>query len=127
MCKPCHVESGKKFRRLNRIQNVERKKAWYRKDRALNPDKGKNNALMHKYGITLEQKRQMWIAQDKKCVICTRELSTLFKAKVDHNHTTKKVRQLLCTRCNSHLGYIKEDFNVAINLAKYIQEHNGVI
>lgn len=126
-CRSCHAETNKKYRRENRTQNVERKKSWYYADKLKNPTKGSNAALLRKYGITLAQKEAMWLGQNKCCAICEKNLPTLFKAKVDHRHVTGKVRKLLCARCNAHLGYIKESFDVALRLAKYIQEHNEVI
>jgi hypothetical protein len=125
-CRECHAKRNKQYRRVSRIQNIERKREWYFRDKASNPTKASNTALVRKYGITLEQKTEMWLAQNKTCAICPKALNTLFEAKTDHNHKTGKVRQLLCAKCNAHLGYIKEDFGIALKLAKYIQEHNGV-
>ena len=43
---------------------------------------------------------------------------------VDHNHTTKKVRGLLCNNCNAALGFAKENVATLELLIKYIKEHN---
>ena len=53
--------------------------------------------LLKKYGLTLRQYDDMFEEQHGCCVICGRHQSE-FKQKlaVDHNHTTGKVRALLC-------------------------------
>jgi len=43
---------------------------------------------------------------------------------VDHNHETKQIRDLLCKRCNTSLGLLKEDQKRIQNMLNYLQEHN---
>lgn len=79
------------------------------------------NRIKRKYGITLEFFNSMLNKQKNKCAICSIKL-TVNKtvggqntdACVDHNHKTKKVRGILCRRCNVALHYL-EDY-------KYINE-----
>lgn len=80
------------------------------------------------YGITLAEFNSLFSAQNGKCKSCGTHQSELNRSLcVDHNHKTKKVRGLLCNRCNQALGLIKENFDTALNLAKYIQQDQGVI
>jgi hypothetical protein len=51
-----------------------------------------------KYGVTDNEWHAMFLVQDERCAIC---LDALTKAVVDHDHTTGKVRGLLCNRCNA--------------------------
>jgi len=70
--------------------------------------------LKKKYGITVEEFEQMLKNQDYKCDICKLP-SDSFKEwlVVDHNHTTGKVRGLLCKSCNFGLGNFKDStFNL---------------
>jgi hypothetical protein len=64
----------------------------------------KSSELKGKYGISLEEKEKMAAAQEFKCAICG-EVKPL---EVDHDHTTGKVRGLLCTCCNRAFGLMKE-------------------
>ena len=41
---------------------------------------------------------------------------------VDHNHKNNEIRGLLCTRCNTVLGLVKEDMSL---LSRMIQYLNG--
>lgn len=60
--------------------------------------------LKQKYGLTLEMIARMKAEQAGACAICRREVKLI----VDHNHTTGKVRSLLCQRCNVGIGYFEE-------------------
>jgi len=41
---------------------------------------------------------------------------------VDHCHNTNKVRGLLCSRCNTALGLLKDDENTILNALMYVRE-----
>jgi len=65
--------------------------------------------LMSKYNMTLEDYEQMVLDQDNKCYLCNEEPSDVFgKLVVDHDHTTGKVRSLLCRTCNLYLSRIEK-------------------
>jgi hypothetical protein len=52
------------------------------------------------------------------CVICN-ETKLLV---VDHCHTSGAVRGLICSHCNSVLGYAKDNIKVLENAIKYLEE-----
>lgn len=52
------------------------------------------------------------------CEICGKPESLLRKLAVDHDHTTKKFRGLLCYKCNTGIGYYENHSN---QLHKYLQ------
>lgn len=81
-----------------------------------------NGELLRKYGITLRQFQAMWDAQEGKCAICG-EVKPL---DVDHNHTTKAVRQLLCTPCNTGIGHLGENVANMVAAIEYLQRHGPV-
>ena len=62
----------------------------------------KDRSLQLKYGIGLTEYNKMMVRQDGVCMIC--KLSPKHKSLcVDHDHNTKKVRGLLCSKCNLRL------------------------
>ena len=79
--------------------------------------------LKKKYGIGIEQKQNMLLNQNNKCLICECEL-TMEKAVVDHDHKTGKIRSLLCAKCNSGLGIFKENISNFENAIKYILKYS---
>lgn len=66
--------------------------------------KSRNYRYGKNFDLTLEQYNEMLTAQGGKCATCKRPQSE-FKRNfaVDHNHTTGKVRGLLCIQCNLHV------------------------
>jgi hypothetical protein len=79
--------------------------------------------LKHKYGISEEDYKSMLEKQGGACSICFKE----GPLHVDHDHFTGKVRDLLCSGCNSGLGYFKENPYTLLNAIQYIKEHNNGI
>lgn len=61
-----------------------------------------------KYGITREDFRAMYVAQEGCCAICLGSVSEA-KAHIDHDHQTGLVRGLLCSNCNRGLGFFADD------------------
>lgn len=91
----------------------------------------KLKALKRCYGMTFDQKVLVLELQDSKCMICgqglkvTRAISSTAQkvAVVDHNHTTGKVRDLLCSQCNTGIGMLAEDPERMRAAAAYIERH----
>jgi hypothetical protein len=72
-----------------------------------------------KYGISTEQFNQLRMAQDNKCAICQR--SFIEEPHVDHDHTTGKVRGLLCHHCNTMLGLSGDNPVVLMSGIRYLE------
>lgn len=66
-----------------------------------NPLKVKDRYYKSKYGISLDEYNQMLTSQNDSCKLCKKHKSNFKRSlAVDHDHKTKKVRGLLCYRCN---------------------------
>ena len=70
-----------------------------------NPGRVKAYLLKRKYKLTPEERQAMIEEQNGACEICGEVLWD--KLEVDHNHTTGKVRAMLCHLCNSGLGMFR--------------------
>lgn len=77
--------------------------------------------LKYMYGISLEEYNILLIKQQNRCAICGNEQAgkPLF---VDHDHTTGKVRGLLCSTCNFAIGLLKDNPVLCETMAKYLRE-----
>jgi len=85
-----------------------------------------------RYGLTTPQRKIMLQEQGGKCAIC--ELEIKFDGRrshaegpmVDHCHTTGKIREVLCGRCNMAIGAIeflgKPEF-VLERMKEYLTKH----
>ncbi len=101
-----------------------------------NPDRAFDAHLRRTFKITLEQYKAMLAEQGGFCAICgeppTVENSGRWKQRprrataprlvVDHDHGTGKVRGLLCGRCNTGIGHLKDDPIIVRFALKYLEE-----
>lgn len=77
-----------------------------------NPEKDRQYNLKGLYGLTPAAYDDMLAGQGGGCAVCSSTESLV----VDHNHETGEVRGILCSRCNSALGLLK-DSPVLLNRA----------
>lgn len=103
-----------------------RAKTWAQE----NPDKVRSSNLK-KYNITLEQYNEMLINQNNSCAICGSPDPGVGSFAVDHDHSCcaerktscgKCIRGLLCSNCNNGLGRFKDNFEILLKAAKYLQK-----
>ncbi len=107
----------KHWRKLNREHVREIQKSW----KARNKDRVLNNYYLWRFGISLIEVRQKIADQNGCCEICNLACD---KLEVDHNHTTGRVRGMLCPNCNTGFGLLKEDADILSNAIKYTQKYN---
>lgn len=79
------------------------------------------------YKLSEEEFNKLWQQQDGKCACCLKGEGEVKKNKsqtlvVDHDHTTKKVRALLCGACNCGIGYARENPEVLKGLLNYLNK-----
>ena len=115
-CIDCQKSLKAEWRKTHRTAEAAACRKWSAK----NKDKKKRYRLMRDYGITLEQYRAMYAAQNGKCAICERMFDVLC---VDHDHDTTAVRSLLCNNCNTGLGRFREDRYVLAKAIEYLTKH----
>ena len=89
------------------------------------PHRQRQVNLKRFYGMTIEQYENKLQSQDCKCEICGIHQDKLdYKMYIDHNHTTNKIRGLLCRMCNYAIGHANDDIAILKNAIKYLQENN---
>jgi hypothetical protein len=72
--------------------------------------------------MTVLQLEQMVIAQDNRCAICKNVFKNRKDTQIDHNHTTGKVRALLCIKCNMALGLLEENIIILDSMNLYLKK-----
>lgn len=76
--------------------------------------------LKRLYGISLSDKRIMYLGQDYRCKLC--KFPIHFKqTHVDHDHESGKIRGILCGRCNNGLGFFNDNPDKLREAAKYLE------
>ena len=76
------------------------------------------------YGMTVAQYEEMLAQQAGVCKICSKP-PTKYRLAVDHCHTTKKIRALLCSGCNVGLGGFRDSVDLLRKAADYIVMYNS--
>lgn len=110
------TEYHAKYRRDNK-EKIEK----YRKE---NLERARRHRLRQYSGMTLELYEELLEAQEGTCALCPakyRHPNNVHKLCVDHNHETGAVRGLLCSACNSGLGYFKDDTELLLKAITYLK------
>jgi hypothetical protein len=82
-------------------------------------------AMFSDYGLTELEYQRIMNRQKGCCAICSTDFSELPKrAHVDHCHKKNIVRGLLCQQCNMMLGTARDNINILLSSATYLEEHN---
>jgi hypothetical protein len=116
-CKDClRKEQRQKYHELKDDVKVQRRK----NNRCNTFEWRQQYRLKNRFGLTTEEFSAMVLEQNNKCKICECEMDT---PQIDHNHTTGKVRSLLCRSCNTSLGLVKEDTKILYNMISYINAY----
>lgn len=134
ICRECSNSLKSQWRKKNPEKNRDYYRAWLKKDKNKHKNREKSNAwykensersreysLKQKYDITLEQYNKMYTNQNGCCAICGEHQDSFSKAlAVDHCHSTKEVRGLLCTNCNTALGSFKDNVSLLFKAVEYL-------
>lgn len=138
-CKPCKAARAKKQYEANKERHAAKGKAYYESNRekAIARQKARTNGekreeilayqrnyrLKQQYGITTADFKAMNAAQGGVCYICKNPEVVQPNLSVDHDHTSGKIRKLLCTPCNTSLGLAGDDPERLRLMAQYVEEH----
>jgi recombination endonuclease VII len=76
--------------------------------------------LRQVYGISKDEYETMVARQGGVCGICKRP--PVEPLLVDHCHATGKVRKLLCRKCNTVLGFCRDDHRLLTAAADYLTQ-----
>lgn len=92
------------------------------------PKRLRANYLRRTYKISPERYDELYRQQGGRCAICLRAETGTGKYKqpkvlaVDHCHTTKAIRGLLCSKCNPALGLLDDDILRLKAAISYLQK-----
>lgn len=127
------LRNGKKTWLKHREKYVAQKRRKYhevRSDparRTIEKERRARLRLLHRYGLTGEQYDRLLVKQGGGCAVCAIDCGTKTNPTlhVDHNHTTGKVRGLLCQNCNTAIGSFREDPALLLRALAYLQHHSA--
>jgi len=126
-CKQCNCDIQKRVY----AQNPEYYREKARLRRRNQPEHirtiDRANHYRYTYGLTLVEANQILARQGGVCAICrtTEFMGPGKRPCIDHDHTTGKVRGILCQRCNTALGLFNDDIERLEAALKYVKEWNN--
>lgn len=77
------------------------------------------------YGITRDEAIKLSELQNGLCAICGSNNNKRSLC-VDHDHSTGKIRQMLCTSCNAGIGNFKENSEIILKALEYLKKHKAM-
>lgn len=102
-CRSCLHEAQRQYRKTN----------------------GYGASIKYRYGITLEEYKQKLLEQNNQCKICSIIFESTLDRKstpvIDHDHTTGKMRGIICHPCNVCLGLAKDNTDTLQKMIRYLE------
>jgi hypothetical protein len=121
-----HREQTAATARRYRTRNRERRNAYSLAWAKAHPERAKRTQRRHLlkkyYGLSERDYDAMVASQGGLCGLCRRPPGKRGLA-VDHDHSTGRVRALLCDSCNVALGLMRDDPALLRAAANYIEAH----
>lgn len=74
-------------------------------------------------GFTQEDFDNKLKEQDYKCAICGTSDSGVMDFHADHDHKTGQKRGVLCHKCNTGLGLLKDDVDILCSAIEYLNHY----
>ena len=99
------------------------------KNKELKTECNRRQRLKYRFGITAKEYDALFERQQGLCAICKQpekqrnNQGRLARLAVDHNHATRKNRELLCSLCNKGLGHFRECILVLESAIAYLKKH----
>lgn len=118
-CKPCRARYTIAYRERT---------GWKPKTRPqrMDGEANRKRKMHRKYGISVEEYDEMLAGQGGKCAICNRSETIARRLAVDHCHATRRVRGLLCYKCNTAIGLFGDDPKVVRSAAVYLEVDQAI-
>lgn len=122
----------KEYYQKNKETLKEKHKKYSLDNKEKVDEKRKNRDLKSKYNITVDVYKTMLETQQHSCACCgitVKELALVYPNSfhnslvVDHCHEKNKVRELLCCKCNTLVGYIEKRKEILPKVYEYIEKH----
>ena len=84
-----------------------------------------DKSIKRRYKITLEEYELLCDMQNNLCAICNKpeDNKRVKRLAVDHCHATKRIRGLLCTKCNRAIGMLKDDTSILKSAIDYLKRN----
>jgi hypothetical protein len=122
----CKKQSQREYKQVwykaNRDRKIEDQRRW----RQNNPGYQRRYSLRRRYDLSPSQFDEMLAAQENRCAMpdcrSPEPGGRTGQWFIDHDHTTGKVRGLLCVSCNTKLGFYENNRHRFSSFERYIND-----
>lgn len=117
---------------VNTANKREYQRTKAREFYARNPGYARWSSIKAIYGLTQQQYEALLARQSGVCAICekpemrTTKTGQTMNLHIDHCHKTKIVRGLLCSRCNTAIGFLNDDLGTLAKAVEYLKTYKDV-
>jgi hypothetical protein len=111
-----NAEREKAYRKVNRLSIGARGLMWKTK----NKERTREITRKSKYGISVEAQRQL-LSNHPSCMICDCAFGPAQRPCIDHDHKNRRIRGLLCNKCNQALGGFRDSIELLLSAALYLE------
>ena len=127
ICSTCGVFKSADNFKLERDSRAFGGVAMRSKCRSCDEHRKWKRFIVRTYKINEEQYYEMLASQNYRCKICNSDQNNSErcgsgKLFIDHCHTTKEVRGLLCHKCNLAIGYLDDDIGRLQKAIDYLKQ-----
>ena len=117
---------NEEYRNKHKAKIAKQKYDYYRKLKKEEPHKILKSELEYRYGTgAYDFYKLCYDKQEGHCKICKKHESAFnHRLCLDHNHATGEWRGVICSKCNTILGLLKDCPEIAHSIGKYLDETN---
>lgn len=104
-------------------RDLQRRSRDWKREHPEARERDRVRLLAVKYGLSVEDFQELEKEQDSQCWICGEKPTR--RLHVDHHHESGAIRGLLCSRCNSAIGLLRDRSDLCLAAAKYLDRPPG--
>lgn len=106
----------------------ERRRKYQKEYEKNNPDKKEYRYFLTRrkaagFDLSFRDYKRLITKQKGLCLICNKKDNNRALT-IDHCHKTKKVRGLLCKKCNTAIGMLNDDKNLVKKAYNYLKKYD---
>jgi len=120
-----HQEKIRARARAYHAAHREEKNAYHKNYFVTHKKEIKDHRLKINFGLIQTKVDDLLNSQGGQCAICRTNKFNKVGPVIDHDHFTGKTRGILCSNCNSVLGFSRDCTDILEAAIKYLEKHGG--
>lgn len=121
-CKSCDLKKMKDYYLSTRDHQIKKANKYRKQKIAENPNWKKLKEMAYNTSKTFEEVEtwfnKQWMKQQAQCAMCGKVFCD--DDCIDHDHETNELRGLLCSTCNSGIGFLKDSADLCLKAYNYL-------